>query len=63
MEDKDLCRWGANGTGGGRPLVVSFSIEGGGMEGGGFLGSELVGILSGGGMGGGWPLWKPGLES
>lgn len=63
MEDKDFCRWGAKGRGGGGPLLRSFSMEGGGNEGGGFLGSGLFGILCDGGMGGGGPLWKPELES
>lgn len=58
MLDKDFCKWGAKGMGGGRPLVGSFSMEGG-TEGGGFLGRGLVEILCCGGMGGGGPLWKP----
>lgn len=58
-EDKDLCRWGAKGRGGGGPLFRSLNgMEGGGIEGGGFLGSGLVGILCCGGIGGGGPLWK-----
>lgn len=63
MEDKDLCRWGVNGTGGGWPLMGSVSMGRRGMEGWGFLWSELVWLLCGGGTGGGGPLWKPELES
>lgn len=63
MGDVDFCRWGAKGRGGGGPLLGSFNMEGRGTEGGGFLGSELVGILLCDGTGGGWPLWKLGQDS
>lgn len=59
MED-DIWRWGANGGGGGGPLLLK---QGGGTGGGVFLESALDGTLCGGGMGGGGPLWKTGLES
>lgn len=64
IEEKDFCsRCGANGTGGGWPLLGSFSMEEGGTEGRGFLGSRLVGFLGSDGMGGGAPLEEPELES
>ena len=63
VEERVFCRWGAKGIGGGGPLLASFSMEGGGKEGGGFLGRALFGFLCWGGAGGAGPLWKPGLES
>lgn len=62
MADRDLGRWEAKGMGGGGPLLMSFCTVGGGIEGGCFLGSGLVGVLWSGGMGGGGPLWKCGLN-
>lgn len=58
--DKSLCRRGANGTGGGRPLGRSLGIVGGGRAGCGFLGSGLVGFLCRGVADG--ALVKTGLE-